>query len=220
MPHAFLCDFDGTVSPHDIGAAFLRHFSANHEAERSRLLERWRSGELGSREVTERECEWVRVEPAEALEFARGFALDPDFAPFARERTERGEPVVVVSDGFDFYIRELLERERLGDLAYAANRARFERGGVVPDFPYAGESCGRCGNCKGAHVRHWRKRGYRTVAVGDGLSDRCAAREADAVFARGELLEWCRREGLAARPAENFAEVAGLARRLSSGEWS
>ena len=51
--------------------------------------------------------------------------------------------------------------------------------------------------------------------VGDGLSDRCAAREADHVMARDELLMWCRSEGIAATPFQSFDDVDRFARRLA-----
>jgi 2-hydroxy-3-keto-5-methylthiopentenyl-1-phosphate phosphatase len=50
------------------------------------------------------------------------------------------------------------------------------------------------------------------VLVGDGLSDRCGAREADRVVARGTLLDWCAAEGVPALPFRDFADVAALAR--------
>ena len=40
MPTAYLCDFDGTVSPRDIGAAFASHFS-NGEGGRVPELAEW-----------------------------------------------------------------------------------------------------------------------------------------------------------------------------------
>jgi 2-hydroxy-3-keto-5-methylthiopentenyl-1-phosphate phosphatase len=66
-------------------------------------------------------------------------------------------------------------------------------------------------------VRHWRERGFETVLVGDGFSDRCGAREAGRVIARGDLLEWCGREGIAARPFHDFADVAQIAREWAGG---
>ena len=57
-------------------------------------------------------------------------------------------------------------------------------------------------------MRDWRARGYRTVLVGDGMSDRCGARAADRVLARGALLDWCRGEGIDARPFQSFDDVA------------
>ncbi|OGF18277.1 MAG: hypothetical protein A2W00_15550 [Candidatus Eisenbacteria bacterium RBG_16_71_46] len=215
MPYAFLCDFDGTVSPRDIGAGFVRRFAADGGATYAALEGRWRSGEIGHRALTDGEWASVRATEAEALAFTRGFRLDPEFAPFVREALGRGDAVMVVSEGFDFYVRDQLAGAGLADLPWAANRARFAAGRVVPEYPFADAGCGECGNCKAQHVRRYQALGYHVVLVGDGLSDRCGARTADSVLARRDLLAWCRRERIRATPFEDFADVADVARRLA-----
>jgi 2-hydroxy-3-keto-5-methylthiopentenyl-1-phosphate phosphatase len=218
MARAWLCDFDGTVSPTDIGAAFARAFSPGGAAEQEDLLGPWMRGETGHRDLTVAQCRRITATAAGALAFTRGFGLDPHFAPFVRGLTARGDRVMVVSEGFDFYLADQLARAGLGSVPFAANRLRFGPGGVVtPEFPWAEGGCGDCGNCKGRHVRDWRERGFTTVLVGDGLSDRCGARAADEVVARGELLAWCRREGVPAREFRDFADVAALARAAADG---
>jgi 2-hydroxy-3-keto-5-methylthiopentenyl-1-phosphate phosphatase len=212
--YAFVCDFDGTISPSDIGAEFVRAYSPGREAERGRLLEAWVSGAIGSRELTEAECRLVRVDEAEAVAFVGRFGIDPNFAPFVRAAEARGDRVFVASDGFDFYIEALLGGAGLLRVPRAANRLTFRDGGVVPEFPYEGRGCGRCGNCKGAHARALREAGCRVVVVGDGYSDRCAARVADHVLARGSLAEWCAAEHIPVEPFADFADVARFADRL------
>ena len=98
MPIAFLCDFDGTISSTDIGAEFVRRFGTGAGTGLERALERWRAGEIGHRELTEVECGRLAVSAEEAIEFARGFALDPRFAPFATGAMARGHAVLVVSE--------------------------------------------------------------------------------------------------------------------------
>jgi 2,3-diketo-5-methylthio-1-phosphopentane phosphatase len=212
---AFLCDFDGTIAPRDIGAAFVKRFSGGREAEREALLQRWMSGAIGHRELTLAECALVTADEAEAREFVRGFALDPHFAPFARAALARGDHVMVVSEGFEFYVADHLRRAGLEDVPFAANRVAFAGGRVIPEFPHAADGCGACGNCKAQHVRRLAARGLRTVLVGDGLSDRCGARAADAVLARGSLLEWCAREGIAATAFGSFSDVTAWVRESS-----
>ena len=213
MPVAWLCDFDGTVSPRDIGAAFAQRFSPGGTASHVPELAGWLDGRCGHRELTRAQCALVRAAHDEALAFARGFELDPAFAPFAREARARGDEVMVVSEGFDFYVRDLLEREGLGALPWAANHLRFEAGGsVTPEFPFADPECDDCGNCKARHVRDYRTRGHRVVLVGDGTSDRHGAQAADAVLARGSLLEWCRVTGLPCGAFDDFRDVASFAR--------
>ena len=212
MRFAFLCDFDGTVSPEDIGAAFATAFSLGGVAESPALLERWRRGEMGHRVLTEAQCRMIRVAEDEARAFVRRFALDPAFASFVAERRAAGDAVCVVSEGFGFYVSDRLAAAGLGDLPWRANTLRFEAGGVRPEFPPADEGCGDCGTCKGAEARRWRALGFRVALVGDGLSDRCGAREADRVLARGSLLSWCRANGVPAEPFEDFSEVSRIVR--------
>ena len=214
MPIAYLCDFDGTVSPRDIGAAFAEAFSSGGEAARVPELASWLAGTTGHRELTRAQCATLRASEAQALEFARAFRLDPRFAPFAREALGRGDAVMIVSEGFDFYVRDHLAREGLGELPWAANRLVFKDDGTVePEFPFADPACEDCGNCKAQHVRRYRSRGYHTVLVGDGTSDRHGALAADAVLARAALLEWCRAEGVPHQAFQDFADVAEFARR-------
>lgn len=214
MKLQFLCDFDGTASPADIGAQFVRRYHTGDPAESKRLLALWRAEKIGSRELTETECREVRVTAEEALGFARGFEIDPGFPAFVSDATDRGAEVLVVSDGFDFYVRDLLDRAGLGRLPWVANHARFEGGRMSVDFPYFDAGCGRCGNCKGAHVREHRARGRVVVLIGDGASDRCGARAADHVLARGDLLEWCGEQGIDALPFRGFEDASALIRRL------
>ena len=217
MPVAYLCDFDGTIAPEDVGAHYVARYGAVPQTTRDALVARWRAGEIGSRELTLAECEGLRATEAESLAYVRGFRLDPGFAPFVREARGRGDAVMVVSDGFDFYVRDHLERAGLGDVPWAANRARFADGGLALEFPYADGGCGRCANCKAQHVRRYKALGFHAVMVGNGLSDRCGARAADRVLARGELLAWSRAERLEVEPFENFSEVADFGRRQIAG---
>jgi 2-hydroxy-3-keto-5-methylthiopentenyl-1-phosphate phosphatase len=209
MRTAYLCDFDGTISPTDIGAALIGRFGTGDDRPARELLARWTRGEVGHRELTIAETARMRVHEAEARAFALGFDLDPGFAGFVAEARSRGDAVMVVSEGFDFYVVDQLARAGLADLPFAANRARFASGGLVPEFPWTAEGCGRCGNCKAQHARRWRAQGYRVVTIGDGLSDRCGAEASDAVIAKDGLLEWCRASGIAATLFHDFTALAG-----------
>jgi 2-hydroxy-3-keto-5-methylthiopentenyl-1-phosphate phosphatase len=88
---AYVCDFDGTISPSDIGAAFARRFSPGGAAESPEFLDRWRRGEMGHRELTEAQCRLLDVSEAEALEFIRDFELDPHAVSVVLSYLERIE---------------------------------------------------------------------------------------------------------------------------------
>ena len=108
----------------------------------------------------------------------------------------------------------------LGDgLELRANHAEYVPGGLALSFPHAHApgACGRCGSCKGAIVKELQRQGMTVLAVGDGNADRCMARVADHLFARGRLLDWCRAEAVACEPFETFQPVLARLEVLAVG---
>ena len=205
----YLCDFDGTVATDDVGNLFFRAFTADRGAWQA-IIDDWIAGRAGGREVLARECALVHVDEARLAAFLAERSLDPSFAPFVAAARAAGGHVTVASDGLLAYIRPLLERHGLGDVPVRSNGpARVGGGRIEPAFGSpAGEGCGRCGTCKGAVLDALRGGFARAVFCGDGLSDRCAAPKADVVYAKGDLLAFCRARGIAARPFDTFADVA------------
>lgn len=204
MRKLIFCDFDGTVALDDVGDEIFRTLAYHTWKE---PVERWKRGEISSRECLETECSGVRASPEEIEGLLSSFELDPSFPDFVRYCRKNDIPLYILSDGLDFYIKYLLERYGLGEVPFFSNRLHFSDGRLVPEFPYFVPSCGMCGNCKVAHIRRLRREGDLVVHVGDGLSDRFAAEEADVVFAKGELLEYCRRTGLPCREFVDFGDV-------------
>jgi 2,3-diketo-5-methylthio-1-phosphopentane phosphatase len=205
----YLCDFDGTVAVEDVGNRFFGTFAADRAAWEAILLD-WVEGRAGGREVLARECALVDLDPDRLAGFLDGRRLDPAFAPFVDAARAQGGEVVVASDGLLTYIRPLLDRHGLAAVDARSNDARAEGRRLVPSFGTPeGEGCGRCGTCKGAVLEALAPAFARTVFIGDGLSDRCAAPRADVVYAKHDLLDFCRARGIAAHPFATFADVAG-----------
>lgn len=128
MPFAYLCDFDGTISPEDIGAAFVE-VSAGRDDDRERLLGESFAGGLGHRELTRRECELVTATEEEALEFGRTFRLDPAL----RSVRARGARARRLGDGGERGLRLLRARSprvraRLSRPAVGFEPRRVRRG--------------------------------------------------------------------------------------------
>jgi len=119
-------DFDGTISRRDVGNRLFHHFSDGKSEE---VVARWKAGEIDSRD--------------------NGFDLDPGFAELAKLCRTHNLPLYIVSDGLDLYIRHLLNRQGLDGLPVFSNRAIIEAGRLNITWPYADDSCGQCGNCKG-----------------------------------------------------------------------
>ncbi|MGE5578073.1 MAG: phosphoserine phosphatase, partial [Syntrophothermus sp.] len=75
-------------------------------------------------------------------------------------------------------------------------------------------ACGKCGSCKKRRLEQLRGPKTIMVYVGDGISDLCPAQEADIVFAKAQLLSFCRRERIPCIPFEGFADVRRTLERL------
>lgn len=208
---AVVCDFDGTVARADVGHAFFRTFARPPWED---VVRAWEEGKIGSRECLERESALTRATTEDLEEFASRQQIDPHFPKLVRWARKRFAPLSIVSDGFAEYIRLILERHGL-TVPVFANRVEFVDSSLKPIFPYYGLGCSRCANCKGYHVRRYRDAGYRTVFIGDGLSDLCALPEAHVILAKGNLAAHCRGEGIVHSPVAHLGEALGVLRELS-----
>ncbi len=136
--------------------------------------------------------------------------LRPWFGEVWQHCQDRGLPMVIVSQGLDFYIEALLEKEGFPQVPVYAVETSFTDQGIdyKYNFTYPGEP--HRGNSKGLVVSQFREQGYRVLYVGDGRSDFEAAVEADQVFAHSVLAEECQRQGIPFRPFRDFGDVLSV----------
>jgi len=212
---AIFCDFDGTITQVDLTDHVLTQLA--HPSWRE-IEREWVLGTIGSRECLERQMALVEASRAELDEVIDSVAIDPGFADFTRFARGRGWPLYVLSEGFDYMIRRVLERARLA--RHFPNRIfssglRVEGRRLVVSFPHVPDPCGHgCANCKGALVRRLSPGRRPVVFVGDGMSDRYGAEAADVVFAKRHLLAHCREQGIACYPFETFKDVRAALGKL------
>ena len=207
-----VCDFDGTVNTVDSGHMLLRKFATSGWSVLNRKLN---EGKIGSREFYERIAPLIRGTREEMERFIIAHSrIDPHFSEFLTFCRQRRWVVKIVSDGFDFYIGALLRHYRAGAIETFANHATFTSPrGIRFTFPHRNPECGSCGNCKLRILQDAADSFHTIVYVGDGISDRCAVKEADVVFAKKALRSFCVRKGLAYRAFRNFKDIQ---RNLSS----
>ncbi len=202
---AVFTDFDGTVTTVDSLQRILTVFTG--EAWR-RIEDEVEAGRIGDRRSLQMEFDLVRASRVEAMAVVdRDVAVDPAFPPFAAWLKRRGVPLTVLSGGFASIIRRVLGRHGLETLEVRANEARVSRGRwrVVP--ARGRRLCGACNHCKTASIVRARRAGLQTIFVGNGVTDRCPARHADLVFAKGVLAAHCRRERIPFRRYRTFRDV-------------
>jgi 2-hydroxy-3-keto-5-methylthiopentenyl-1-phosphate phosphatase len=172
------------------------------------LVEHWKRGEIDGRDLWRKQAAVSKMKPAELDEFAASQKLDPHFSDFVDFCRQHNFPVYVCSDGMDAYISRILKHHNLADLTVCSNHLEIaEDGTLAIDFPYYEFGCGQCANCKGYHVRLKKQPGEKTVYIGDGNSDKCGAIEADIVFAKKDLLDYCREKNIDCFSFDTFQHV-------------
>ena len=204
---AIFCDFDGTISQADIGYELFKHFSGGRSLS---LIPDWKAGRISNREILEREAEMVHATAEEILAFIDRYEIDSTFVEFERLCRGNDIPVTVVSEGMDMYIRRLLGRNGLDNVSVICNVGILENDGIRMEFPHRNAKCTRCGSCKGERIQEFRrtaKNGTVMIFVGDGYSDACAAKEADIVFAKKDLVRYCQAENIAYNAYDTFRDV-------------
>ena len=203
-------DFDGTITQEDILDAIAQTFGdMDVYREVDEALDR---NGITLHEVLRREFEPVKAPLREVVEWVLEHStLRPGFRELVELAHERGWRLVVVSSGFRQLIEPVLEREGVGELELVSNEVDPDPGGWRISF-FDEAECETCGEaCKRLTVRSLVPEG-EVVYVGDGYSDRCAAEEADQVFARRGLEAYLRDRGVAFTHFDDFDDViAGLA---------
>jgi 2,3-diketo-5-methylthio-1-phosphopentane phosphatase len=198
-------DFDGTISTRDVGNRLFHHFSLGKSEE---PVARWRADRIDSRQCLQEEADLIDdLTENDLYDFVDGFKIDSGFPDFVNLCREHQLPFYILSDGLDIYINRLLQKYNLAGLPVLANQAWLENKRLQISWPYHRHSCGSCGNCKGYHIRRLKQNGQRALYIGDGKSDLCAVPEADTIFARDFLAEYCRREGIEFLPFDDFSAI-------------
>lgn len=204
--HLFL-DFDGTISQNDVGDAIVREFGAFEPLHSSLMAGGMSVGEYYHRAV---ESFSVSCTPESLSSFILKQDLDPGAAPLVAWAHQEKIPVHVVSDGFDVYIRPLLDRAGILEhvTSLHSNVLTWRGATFEASFPGASESCSCfCASCKRNAMLTAMGDDDVAIYVGDGRSDTCAVQFADVVFAKGTLAAYCTQMRIPHHPYRSLQEV-------------
>ncbi|WP_054692842.1 MtnX-like HAD-IB family phosphatase [Syntrophomonas palmitatica] len=198
----FFVDFDGTVVSQDICASMVKQYAGKGWEELNQL---WEQGELSTGECAQQTLNLMQVKPEELHAFFGRFELDPGFKSFASWTATNNHPVYILSDGYDNYI-DLVFRKYGLNIPYYANHLEFEDGWRFVARHQNGE-CDKCGVCKKQIIEEKTPLGWTRIYIGDGYSDTCPVSVCDMVFAKNSLADYCRSEGIAFEPYQDFNDI-------------
>lgn len=211
------CDFDGTITMRDTVDVLLSELASPEWEE---IEEEWIAGKIGSRQCMARQIPLIQGGWPRVQELLDSLKLNEGVLEFVNWCRSQSIPFTVVSDGLDRVIKYLLEKNGIfADGIYANHLVESSEGvfslqaSLQPRF--AGCQSGVC-KCRivGQPV-------YQVirVVVGDGRSDFCWAKEADLLFARGKLIDYCRQKIMAHNPFDTFKELHQSLVQVNNGNY-
>ncbi|MGE5415857.1 MAG: MtnX-like HAD-IB family phosphatase [Acidobacteriota bacterium] len=204
MKRCFFVDFDGTITLRDTCYTMVATYCRPGWKE---LNQQWERGEIGTTECARRTFALMDVEYDELLRFLSAVPIDPHFKDFVDLVEINNDSLYILSDGYDTNINTILGLNNLGHLPYYSNKLLCSNNNYDIESPNHNPECGKCGTCKTTLVQKLTSPGCMTVYIGDGYSDRCAAKETDIVFATSSLLRFCRENDIPATEFHGFQDI-------------
>ena len=209
---ALLTDFDDTAAVQNVAELLLNRFGSSTWTD---VRQEFRDGKLTLKEYQEITFRDIRGDRPAMQHYVREHAtLRPWFTEIHQYCRERGIPLAVVSQGLDFYISALLERDGFADVPIYAVDTSFQGGRISYHYNHSYPGKESEGNSKAFVVEGFQKQGYYVVYAGDGISDLEASRKADLVFAHRTLARHCEEEGIPYQPFKDFESVLLAVRDL------
>ena len=209
---AFLTDFDDTAAVQNVAELLLNRFGDPTWTE---VRQQFRDGAMNLKEYQEITFRNIRADRSAMQHYVRERAtLRPYFSNLHDFCRRNDIPLAVVSQGLDFYISALLERDGFGDVPIYAVDTSFDQGRISYHYNHAYPGMESQGNSKALVVERYQQQGYFVVFAGDGASDREASRQADMVFAHRTLANYCDEEGIEYRPFQDFRGILLALREL------
>lgn len=201
-------DFDGTVTLYDvwmeIGEVFIRDKDCWTET-----LRKFENQEIGTRECFTKECElMVDFDIDKFDEIIAGQRLDPKFVDFYEYCRQNNFPLVILSEGMDYYISGVLKKYGL-DIPFYSNSIVIseDRKSFSIDFPYSDSDCTECGTSKRNILMNNTADDEISVFIGDGFSDACVVHYADIIFAKKSLASYCWKNNITYFEYQTFGDI-------------
>ena len=209
-------DFDGTITKNDVGESIFGHFLEKQLADK--IVDELLNDKISSRECWEQLCEAAPSLEKKALDdFIICQEIEPTLHRFLEFCSEHKFDVYVLSDGFDYYIDQILTREKLNHLKVFSNKLILdEEGKLIPSFPFYNSDCKSTANCKRNHIIENSGDEDYTVFIGDGNSDKDPIQYVDFIFAKKDLLKYCEVNRITYFPFKDFNDVIERLTELGS----
>lgn len=201
-----VCDFDGTITKKDTINDFLDNFADKSWQD---VEDDWIAGKISTCDAMELQFRTIKNITREKFDnFFKTVEIDDYFEKFYLICKEKGIKLVILSDGFEYFIQRVLDKFGINDIEIYSNHFEFNAGNFIIEFPYKNSVCKRgAGTCKCAFIQKFRNSYKKIIYVGDGASDFCPSSQADLLFAKNRLFEYCEKNSIPCIKYTDFNEV-------------
>jgi 2,3-diketo-5-methylthio-1-phosphopentane phosphatase len=198
-------DFDNTIARYDVFDDMIERFAK--DSRWIEIEERWRKGEIGSKECLEGQLKCTRITKKALDRYLSRIKLDPYFKKLMTLLCAKKIKAVVLSDNFDYILKRILAHNGIRGLKVYSNKMQVIRDKFIPSFPFGNRKCLRCAHCKSKNLLANASQNNIIIYIGDGRSDICPAQKADIIFAKDSLLSFCRSKNIKHIPFRNLKKV-------------
>ena len=220
LKEAIICDFDGTITVQDVTDEILSKFADPSWCDVGGL---YSNGIISHAEMNKRFVALLRATPTELKSFLiETIQLRNGFTDFVNSCKELGILLIIVSSGWDFYIRasikeaifinnldEIFTFEKFS-IPVISNHIFFNKINHKwhLKLPWNSHSCKISSPCKGIIVRLLKEKGINSItSIGNSETDICMVQESNQVFATDSLIDICIRNSIAFQEFKSFAEI-------------
>jgi len=200
-------DFDGTITKEDVGEAIFRNFGDRTKVEK--IIDELLCNRISAKQSWIELCNSIdKVDIKLLNDFICGMEIDFGFHNMVKFCEDRNIQIMILSDGFDYYIDMILKREKLTGLKYFSNHLNISlQNKLIPEFPYDDPFCRYSANCKRNHIINNSSDEDFTIYIGDGNSDKDTSLFCDIIFAKKSLLRYCEKERVSFFPYKTMDDV-------------
>jgi len=200
----FFLDFDGTIVKSDTCSLMSKTFCREGWKE---IEQKWERREITTEQCVRETLKLLSATKQALCQLLDTVEIDKYFGDFVLMCRKNNYPLYILSDGFDLNIEHILQKYELHPISVYANHLTVNEGTFTFAPGNFNPSCGQCGTCKTTLIQTLKDKKATSVYVGDGYSDICACRNTDVVFAKDNLLSYCRNNHISAIPFDNFNDI-------------
>lgn len=188
-----VCDFDGTVNRIDVGSSIIRRYLPNSWND---VKTAYNTGKLTNYAMYNNVFLPLMKRRGKEIftEVDRFLVPNSGFREFYEYCKNEGHELIILSDGFDFYINSFLQKFNFS-IKFYSNTILMHKNNLDISFSYQNPDCDKCGTCKYEIMKRLVDKHKNVVYIGDGDSDICPSKLPQAFWGKRKVLQKIRKNG-------------------------